>query len=179
VAIAPTPRLFFRSWTPEDLPLARRLWGDPEVMRFIDVRGGLSDDLVREKLQLELDRGDFQYWPAFEIATGDFVGCCGLKPWTHSPEGGHELGFHLVKSKWGLGFAPEAARGIVDHAFRDLRLSHLMAGHHPANLGAKHILTGLGFRFVEMVHFKPTGLMHPSYRLDRERDFNSSNTPSR
>ena len=33
-----TERAGFRAWTPDDLPLALTLWGDPAVMRFIDAR---------------------------------------------------------------------------------------------------------------------------------------------
>jgi [ribosomal protein S5]-alanine N-acetyltransferase len=163
-----TTRLEFRRWREEDLPLAVQLWGDAEVMRYIDVRGGLSDEQLRAKLQLEFGYArDFgtQYWPIFEKDNGDFVGCCGLKPWVHSPRQGFELGFHVIKAKWGRGYAPEAAEGVIDFARNDLKQSRLLAGHHPENSQSKKILESLGFVFLEHVFFKPTGLMHLSYEL--------------
>lgn len=163
-----TSRLEFRLWTKDDLPNARKLWGDPEVMRYIDVRGGLSNDQLHDKLLAEFETWrnfKTQYWPMFEKASAEFVGCCGLKPWKHSPREGFELGFHIIKSKWGHGFAPEAARGVIDFAFTELQQPLLLAGHHPENAGSKKILESLGFKFLEFVHFKPTGLMHLSYEL--------------
>jgi len=43
-------RLGFRLWREQDLPLAIGLWGDPEVTKFIDVRGKLSGEQVNELL---------------------------------------------------------------------------------------------------------------------------------
>lgn len=163
-----TSRLEFRVWTKDDLPSAQKLWGDPEVMRYIDVRGGLNRDQVLEKILAEFEtwrQFQTQYWPMFERKTGDFVGACGLKPWKHSPREGFELGFHIVRPKWGKGFAPEAARGVIDFAFQELQQPLLLAGHHPENAGSKKILESLGFKFLEHVFFKPTGLLHLSYEL--------------
>ena len=68
-----TPRLGFRSWTEDDLPLAMGLWADPEVTRFIDARDRLSEQDVRglleRQLAFEREHG-IQYWPIFLLATG-------------------------------------------------------------------------------------------------------------
>lgn len=137
-------------------------------MSFIDIRGGLNEGQVFEKLNAEIKcqkENGVQYWPIFEKKNRDFVGCCGLKPWIHSSRGGLELGFHLIKEKWGKGFAKEAAQGAIGYAFRELKVKLLMAGHHPKNENSKKILLQLGFQFVEDIHFKPTGLNHASYEM--------------
>ena len=166
--ILKTDRLFLRTWETTDLQLAQELWGNSKVMTFIDTRGGLTEEQVIAKLDLEIEcqlKNGLQYWPIFEQQTQDFVGCCGLKPWVHSDRGGFELGFHIIQEKWGRGYALEVAKGVISYAFTQRKLSHLMAGHHPDNLNAKKILLQLGFQFVEKVFFKPTGLMHSSYHL--------------
>ena len=166
--ILKTERLFLRVWDSADLKLAHQLWGDPEVMTFIDVRGGLTQEQVSAKLNLEIEcqaKNGLQYWPIFEQETQDFVGCCGLKPWIHSDRGGYELGFHIIAKKWGRGYAIEAAKAVISYAFNQRKLTHLMAGHHPDNLNSQKILLNVGFQFVEKVFFKPTGLMHSSYQL--------------
>jgi [ribosomal protein S5]-alanine N-acetyltransferase len=163
-----TARLFARPWEAADLDLAATLWGDPRVMTYIDVRGGLTRAQLEEKLRTEMrtqQEHGMQYWPLFELAGGGFVGCCGLKPWAWSPQPGPEMGFHLIPARWGQGYAREAAEGVIRHAFQDRGLPQLMAGHHPDNAGARKILTALGFRFLEDVLYKPTGRMHPSYEL--------------
>lgn len=159
-------RLTFRAWSSDDLELALSLWGDPEVMRFIG-KGGLSREQVLARLQSEIacqEKNGMQYWPLFMTEGGAFVGCCGIKPWVHTKHGGCELGFHIVRSAWGRGFALEAARTVVALA-KESGISHLMAGHHPENVNSKKVLQKLGFEAVESAFYPPTGLMHPCYRL--------------
>jgi hypothetical protein len=42
----------------------------------------------------------------------------------------------------------------------------LFAGHNPANQASRELLARLGFRYTHDELYPPTGLMHPSYRLD-------------
>ena len=109
-----TERLVARSWQINDLPLAMELWGDPAVTALIDSRGKLSEAQVEERLRVEIERErshGVQYWALFDHRHGGFVGCGGLRPWVYTPgERNFEVGFHVVKSCWGSGFATEAAR---------------------------------------------------------------------
>jgi ribosomal-protein-alanine N-acetyltransferase len=166
-----TERLVARSWRIDDLPFAMRLWGDPAVTALIDSRGQLTAQQVEEKLCGEIDRERLhgvQYWALFNRIGGDFVGCCGLRPWIYTPgDPNFELGFHIVKSGWGKGFATEAALGALGYGWVKMRLSKVYAGHHPANRASRGILAKLGFRFLENVFYEPTGLMHPSYTCQR------------
>jgi RimJ/RimL family protein N-acetyltransferase len=56
-----------------------------------------------------------------------------------NPEG-HELGFHLLKAKWGRRYAFEVAQGVVRHGFEKLQLPVLRSGHHPDYVNSKNIL---------------------------------------
>lgn len=164
--IMSSERLSFRTWENGDLEKALALWGDPQVMTFIG-KGGLSREQAEARLRSEIacqELNGVQYWPIFQKNDFRFVGCCGLKPWVHSAKGGYELGFHLIPSAWGRGFAQEAAREVIRFA-KERRMSHLMAGHHPENRSSKKVLEKIGFQFVENVFFAPTSLMHPSYLL--------------
>jgi RimJ/RimL family protein N-acetyltransferase len=107
-----------------------------------------------------------QYWPMFLLATGDHVGCCGLHP-KDLPERVYELGFHLRPKFWGGGFATEAARGVIHHAFDVLGAAALFAGHNPKNDASRLVLAKLGFVHTHDEFFAPTGLEHPSYVLAR------------
>jgi [ribosomal protein S5]-alanine N-acetyltransferase len=170
-----TARLVARSWQADDLPFAMELWGDPAVMALIDARRRLTADEVAAKMHAEIERertAGVQYWALFEWQNGGFAGCCGLRPWVHTPgempdETNFELGFHIVKCCWGRGFATEAAAGVLDWGWRELRLAKIYAGHHPDNHASKHILERLGFTFLDNVFYAPTGLLHPSYICTR------------
>jgi len=161
----PTARLFFRTWRLEDWPLAMALWGDPRVSALIG--GPFSEKSVRERLETELQRQErhaIQYWPLFRKADGQHVGCCGVRP-HDSSAGTLEVGFQLRPEHWGLGFATESARAVVDYAFDHLGARGLVAGHHPKNSSSQRVLEKLGFRYTHDELYPPTGLQHRSYLL--------------
>lgn len=158
-----TERLGFRRWSTEDLPLARALWGDPAVTRLIG--GPLSRDQVQERLARERatqKSQGMQYWPLFLLATGEPIGCCGLRPYKPTIP---ELGAHLKEAHWGKGYAQEAARAVIDYAFQTLGATALFAGHNPHNTASRSLLLKLGFRYTHDEHYPATGLEHPSYLL--------------
>ena len=53
--ILESQRLFFRAWHKSDFEAAQRLWGDPEVIQFIDSRKSLRDEEVRDKLLQQIE----------------------------------------------------------------------------------------------------------------------------
>jgi RimJ/RimL family protein N-acetyltransferase len=156
---APTHRLVFREWRREDLPLARALWGDVRVTALIG--GPFRDDEIERRLEEQL-ASELQYWPIFLAATGEFVGCCGLRP---KAPGVLELGFHLLPKFWRQGLAVEAARSAIAYGLQ--RVPALFAGHHPDNVASRSGLLKLGFRHTHDELYPPTGRLHPSYLLER------------
>ena len=162
-----SPRLGFRPWTPEDLPSAQALWGDPQVARFIHAQGCFPQAEVAARLAREMEtqrRFGIQYWPIFLRASFAFAGCCGLRPYAARPET-LELGVHLLPGFWHQGLAREAAERVIHHAFDTLGAGALFAGHHPANTASRDLLLRLGFTYTHHEYYAPTGLEHPSYLL--------------
>ena len=163
-----TERLEFRLWREGDLDLAQSLWGDPEVTRFIDARPGLTRAEVRERLERETAsqrEHEIQYWPMFLRAGGGLAGSCGLRP-HDAANRVYELGVHVTRAHWGKGLAREACEAVIAHAFQDRGAAALFAGHHPENRTSGRLLERLGFRRTHEELYPPTGLMHPSDRLD-------------
>lgn len=66
-------------------------------------------------------------------------------------DGGVELGYWIARPYWGLGFATEAGRAVVDLADRGLRLPQLIAGHFADNPSSARVLEKLGFVAVGTV----------------------------
>jgi len=56
-----------------------------------------------------------------------------------------ELGYWITPGHWGLGFATEAGRAVVNMARHSLRLPRLHASHFVDNTASGHVLTKLGF----------------------------------
>jgi RimJ/RimL family protein N-acetyltransferase len=59
--------------------------------------------------------------------------------------GGAELGYWIARKFWGLGFATEAGKAVMDMARNGLRLKSLKAGHFPDNPASGRVLEKLGF----------------------------------
>jgi len=158
-------RLGFRWWSQADLPLARELWGDLEVTKFFG--GPFPEEEIQHRLQVELDRAaahNFQYWPMHLVDGGEFVGCCGLRPYKLD-ERMPELGFHLRPKYWGRGLALEAAKAVIRYAFETVRAKALCAGHHPDNINSKKVLARLGFQYTHDEFFPALGINIPYYLL--------------
>lgn len=162
-----TSRIFFSHWTPDDLPLAVQLWGERDVTRYICATGVFAVQDIRNRLATEIhnyEQFHIQYWPIFERATGELIGCCGVRPFREEAHA-YELGFHLRKKYWGMGYASEAARAVINYSFENLNAAKLYAGHHPQNTASQRLLCKLGFEQIGEDFYEPTGLYHPLYEL--------------
>ena len=162
-----TNRLGFRTWNLSDLDLAIGLWGDFKVTKLFDSRGPLSNGQVNDRLHDEISMQNLhgvQYWPIFNLKTGEHVGCAGLRPYDESKQV-MEIGFHIRPRFWRQGFAMEAASAVIDYAFKNRHFSGLFAGHSPQNTASAKLLKKLGFQYTHDEYYEPTGLMHPSYLL--------------
>ncbi len=60
-------------------------------------------------------------------------------------EGELELGYWIVPSHWGLGFATEAGHAVIAMARDTLRLDHLVSGYFTDNPASGRVLGKLGF----------------------------------
>lgn len=160
-----TERIWFSRWTPHDIELAMQLWGEPEVTKFICASGKLAEDEIEKRLAVELANDEqyhIQYWPCFQAATQELIGCCGLRPHQRDE---YEIGFHLRPEFWGHGYATEAAGAVIRYAFDQLNAAALFAGHNPNNTASAKVLKKLGFVYIKDEYYAPTGLYHPSYKL--------------
>ena len=167
VRLPESARLVFRTWTEEDLPLARSLWTDPGVMGHMG--GPMSEDEVQARLRLEISRQEalgVQYWPMFLRETGEFAGCSGLRPYRDEP-GVFEAGVHIARPFWSERLGEEAARAVARFAFGELGVQALTAGHGPRNENSKALILRLGFRYTHEEPWGNAGAMHPFYRLER------------
>jgi len=162
-----THRIGFSKWSPEDGALATLLWGNPEVTRFICATGVFSPEDIAARLEKEIENEEnfgVQYWPIFDLKSGELIGCCGLRPYNETL---YEIGFHLRPDFWRQGYAVEAANAAIDYAFKELHTDGLFAGHNPKNIASKHVLGKLGFQYIRDEFYAPTGLYHPSYEMTR------------
>ena len=162
-----TKRIGFSRWRVTDLDLAIQLWGDQEVTRLICAEGSFTQEEIKNRLQAEISNDelyDIQYWPIFELATKELIGCSGIRPF-NIEEGRWEIGTHLRPKYWSQGYGFEASKAVIDYSFNILKVDTLFAGHHPQNQASEKLLKKLGFQSIGKSFYEPTGLFHPSYEL--------------
>jgi RimJ/RimL family protein N-acetyltransferase len=82
-----------------------------------------------------------------------------------------ELGYWLGVEYWGQGFATEAARAVIDFAFGEFDIEHLVSGARVTNPSSRNILEKCGFQWsgVELHRFEAIASSTPvdRFRLSR------------
>jgi RimJ/RimL family protein N-acetyltransferase len=95
------------------------------------------------------------------------IGACGLVP----REDGAEIGYWLGVAYWGRGFATEAVRAVIDHAFGDLAHDTLQSGARVSNPASRRVLEKCGFQWtgVRLCRIRAINSAAPidRFRLDR------------
>ncbi|CAL8980104.1 GNAT family N-acetyltransferase [Rhodoplanes serenus] len=102
------------------------------------------------------------------LRNGLLIGACDLR--RRGPEGS-EIGYWLGAPYWGKGFATEAARALVDHAFADPDCDALVAGARISNPASRRVLEKCGFQWTGVVLHRIRAISSSApfdrFRLDR------------
>jgi RimJ/RimL family protein N-acetyltransferase len=106
---------------------------------------------------------------AFAITLADaLIGVCGVRV---KPRKTPEIGYWLGAPYWGHGYATEATRALIDHAFEDLGLERLEAGARVSNPASRRVLEKCGFQWsgVMLLRIRAIASSAPvdRFRLDR------------
>jgi RimJ/RimL family protein N-acetyltransferase len=144
---ARTPRLLLRPGWKEDAPALAAAIGDFGVVGRL-ARAPWPYRTEDARAFLAADQGPLPNFLIFARTHGAprLVGGIGLD----QTDAGVELGYWIARAYWGLGFATEAGRAVLDVADHGLRLPRLIAGHFADNLASARVLRKLGF--------EPTGV---------------------
>ena len=106
----------------------------------------------------------------FVITTrqGAVIGACGLTaPQDETPE----IGYWLGVKHWGKGYATEAVRALIDHAFTDLDCDALQSAARVTNPASRRVLEKCGFQWtgagLNRVRALASSVPIDRFRLDR------------
>ena len=82
-----------------------------------------------------------------------------------------EIGYWLGVAFWGRGYATEAARALIDHAFADLGYDALVAGARVSNPASRRVLQKCGFQWTSVGLYRIRAIASSApvdrFRLDR------------
>ncbi|HFB54543.1 MAG TPA: N-acetyltransferase [Hellea balneolensis] len=86
-----------------------------------------------------------QLGTAYAITTKN-DGLIGIMDIFINAAGNRELGYWIGEPYWGKGYATEAARAVLDEAFRSSDLPYIDAGYYVDNPASGNVLRKLGFK---------------------------------
>lgn len=142
-----TERLVLRWMTMEDLDALYALYHGEDVRKYYS-EGIPSYEETRAQLDWMVNvcyaKYGFGYWAALDKKTGEFIGRCGLYPWTIEGRDEVEVVYMFFKPYWGQGLGTEAARAIVRYAFENLGLTRIIAVINPGNRASARVAEKIG-----------------------------------
>lgn len=148
-----TARLHLRPRTLADGDDCLRMDREPGTLDFVDwpgETGGWDDDaahraLIRARTLFPYPPG-MGYWVVATLeAPGGFLGWVQLMPEdTRGPE--IEIGWRLMPTARGRGYATEAAQALLCHGFETLGVARVVADMYRANKASMNVARKLGMR---------------------------------
>ena len=134
-----SPRLEFRVFESSDAPRVAELAGDWDVASQTARIPYPYSLVAADQWISEIDEGEFVRAVLHERR---LIGAVGLVP---GEDRSAEIGYWIGKPYWGHGFATEAARALVNHAFKTLGYRRLTCGHFVDNPASAKVIAKLGF----------------------------------
>jgi len=140
------PRVRLRAQRADDVHALFALYADPQVMRYWSAAPFTQIEQAQEKFEFH-DRGvragEFLQWAIVRDDDG-LIGTCSLFELSVADRRA-SFGYALARAHWGNGYALEAARLVLAHAFGTIGLRRLEADVDPRNLASLRLLDRLGF----------------------------------
>ena len=146
-----TERLVLRPLTPEDELALSSILSDAETMRWYP--RPLTANEVRSWIERQMGRypGGSGLLGMVEKVTGELIGDCG--PVWQEIQGRAELeiGYHVNRERWNHGFASEAARTVMDYAFRRFDVERVVSMIRPENAASRRVAEKNGLTVERVV----------------------------
>jgi RimJ/RimL family protein N-acetyltransferase len=157
-------------WAADDLPLLKRLLGDPVMMAHLG--GPESPEKIAERhvrFQRLGDAGTGRMFKIVDDATGDGVGSVGYWPRRWRDQEVYEMGWSVLPAFQGRGIAASGTAQAIAVARSEQSLRFLHAFPSVANTASNAICRKVGFALVEACDFEyPPGhvMRCNDWRLD-------------
>ena len=150
-----TERLVLRQFTEDDVDNLVELDSDPDVMHFITggrptTRREIESDVLPMYLDFYERFAGYGFWAAIEKSSGRFVGWFHFRPTDAAHE--VELGYRLLSSVWGKGYATEGSRALIHKGFAELGVQRVVAFTMVVHVASRRVMEKAGLRLVRTFH---------------------------
>jgi len=144
-----TPRLLLRLPDASDAHPLMEIHQDPEVIKYVTLTappGGITVAWRNVAMMIgHWHLRGYGQWTVLEKTSGAIIGRVGL----FNPEGwpGIELTWVIRRSRWGFGFATEAAREALAWSWNEVQADQIVSVIRPDNQRSIRVAEKIGERF--------------------------------
>ena len=140
-----TDRLILRPLTLDDAEAAFEWTGDTRVARYMIYSTHESIETTKEWLR-SIQTSDTAFEFGFvRISDNKLIGSGGIRL---KEDGFWEFGYNLRYDCWGMGYATEASKAMIDHVRSRYGNVRLMAECAAENTASAHVIEKCGLHFV-------------------------------
>lgn len=155
-----TERLILREFIPTDDEGMFELDSNPLVHQYLGNNPITTLEQAQQTIQLirqqYVDNGIGRY-AVIEKESGNFVGWSGLK-FVREFENNHvnfyDVGYRLIPTYWGKGYATESAKAALQYGFEVLALNEIYGSANIENTPSRNVLQKCGLTVIEQFYWK-------------------------
>lgn len=148
-----TDRLVIRPFQEKDIPDIHKILNDEDTMKFF-VEGTYSLNKVKEIYNRNLQ--SVRDYTVMIKGSYRIIGKISFHKWCMKDT--YEIGWIFNKTSTNNGYCTEAARAILQHGFKDMKLHRVVATCNPDNIASKRVCEKLGMslegNFKKCIHYK-------------------------
>jgi [ribosomal protein S5]-alanine N-acetyltransferase len=143
-----TKRLILRQITRDDADGMMAIFSSPEVLRYLnDLPVDTRDKAIGmiDWFSGLYDKHEAVQWGITLPSSDSLIGMCGNYGWDRENRY-VDIGYHILPSQWGKGYATEAARAIIGWTFDHFDVHRIQADCTDGNIGSERVLLKCGFK---------------------------------
>lgn len=148
--ILESERLRFQRPVMDEVDAYYTLYSDKETRQYFPdgTDGTLTYEETKEEVEWFLNghprHPELGLWSTYLKDSNEFIGRCGLLPWTLEGQDEVEVAYLIDKRYWRQGLGTEAALAIRNYAFEQLGLTRLVCMIDPNNEASQKVAQHLG-----------------------------------
>jgi RimJ/RimL family protein N-acetyltransferase len=148
--ILETERLIIREHVLSDAPFFFTLNSNYNVVKYTEDSSFKTIEEAEKIVQYVINQykeNGYGRWLVAEKETGNPIGWCGLKFHTDTKE--TDIGYRLLESAWGQGYATESAKACIDYGFKHFNLNRIIGDAMKENTASINVFKKLGMTYLK------------------------------
>lgn len=145
-----TERISIRELNVEDFDNLYEILSDPETMAHYP--NPWSQQKTKDWIDWNIEsykQNRFGMWALYCLESGKFIGECGITLQDIEGEPLPEIGYHVHKSRWGRGYATEAAKECLEYGFNNLGLDIIYTYAKSTNKASLKVAEKNGMKYIK------------------------------